>query len=224
MLLGGLALGLFGDDSSGSPSVRFFGTPPATRTPAPPATRDPSEFTPIPSSPTSQAAPAGTQPGEGPTGSGTQNPIMTATPTLEVAPTAEPTPTPPTIDPVVEYVDSANQYTPALLAQVEYLIGNASAPNLQAEDWRNFTLESAQTLQSLAASLGSLPAPGCVSGSHGTLVAAANQASAAAGQIAAGVNANDAAAVSAAAGALSAARDQLGAAVTEVSNTIASSC
>jgi hypothetical protein len=40
----------------------------------------------------------------------------------------------------------------------------------------------------------------------------------------AAVNANDAAAVSAAGGALAAARDLVGSAVTEVSNTIASSC
>ena len=226
LLVGGLALGLFGGDSSGSPSVRLLETPPATRTPPPAATRDPSELTPVPENPTSEV-PAGD---DTPVAGETPDAIQTATPTLEVAPTvadpsaAEPTATPPSTDPVVEYVNGANQYTPALLAQIEYLLGNASAPNVAAEDWRTFTLESAQNLQALAGSLAGLSAPGCVSGAHGSLAAAANEASAAAGQVIAGVEANDAAAVSAAAGSLGTARDLVGGAVTEVSNTIASSC
>jgi len=219
LLIGGLAFGLFGDDTSGSPSVRLLGTPPATRTPAPAATRDPSEFTPVPPTSTS-GVPAGGTPGAGETPGG----IQTATPTLEVAPTVEATEVPPVVNPVSEYVASANQYAPPLLAQVEYLIGNANAPAIASQDWRTFTLESAQNIQALAGALAGLAAPGCVSGAHGTLVAAANQASAAAGQVIAGVNANDAAAVSAAAGGLGASRDLVGAAVTEVSNTIASSC
>jgi hypothetical protein len=219
LLIGGLAFGLFGEDSSGSPSVRLLGTPPATRTPPPAATRDPSQLTPVPPTPTSQV-PASGSPGA----ATTPSTIQTATSTLEVAPTLEPTETPPPVDPVVEYVDTANQYTPALLAQIEYLISNAAAPNVAAPDWRSFTLESAQNLQSLAGALAGLSAPACVSAAHGSLIAAANQASSAAGQVIAAVNANDAAAVSAAGGALAAARDLVGSAVTEVSNTIASSC
>jgi hypothetical protein len=221
LLVGGLAFGLFGDDTSGSPSVRLLGTPPATRTPPPATTRDPSELTPVPPSATSETATTGTQ-----AAGNTPSAIQTATPTLEVAPTAdvEPTEAPPVVDPVDDYIAAANQYAPALLAQIEYLLGNASAPNITATDWRTFTLESAQNIQALAGALAGIAAPGCVSGAHGSLVAAANEASAAAGQVAAGVNANDAAAVGAATGPLGAAQSLVGGAVTEVSNTLGSAC
>jgi hypothetical protein len=216
LLAGGLAFGLFDGDSSGSPSVTHLVTPPPTRTPEPPATRNPSEFTPVPTS----QLPVVASPNSG----NVPNPTPTATPTLEVAPTAVPTATPPSIDPVVEYVDTANQYTRDLFAQIEYLIGNASAPNLDAEDWRSFTLESTQSVMSLAGGLAVLPAPACVSGAHETLAGAANQAVAAASQLAAAVDGDDEPGVSAAGAALSTARNLIVDAVTEVSNTIAASC
>ena len=222
LLVAGLAFGLFSDDSSGSPSVRLLGTPPATRTPAPAATRDPSEFTPVAPTATSEA-PAETPGAETPATGETPGGIQTATPTLEVAPTAEATPEP-EVNTVAVYVDTANQYTPGLVGQIDYLIGNVNAPNITSEEWRNFTLDSAQTVQGLAAALAGVAAPACASDAHGTLVAAANQASVSAGQVIAAVNAINASAATAASGGLGAARDAINGAVVNVSNTIASSC
>ena len=211
LLVAGLAFGLFGGDS-GSPSVRLLGTPPPTRTPPPAATRNPNEFTPIPPTATSQAPVGQETPGTGET----PNPIQTATPTLEVAPTAVATAAP-QVNPVQVYVDTANQYTPGLVAQIEYLIGNVSAPNIGSSDWRNFTVKSAQNIQALAGGLAGISTPACVASAHGQLVASANQASSAAGQVIAAVNANDAGAASATAGALGASRDAINSAVGAVS-------
>ena len=243
LLIAGLAFGLFGDDSSGAPSVRLLGTPPATRTPAPPATRDPSQFTPIAPSPTpseptgatgaattpgAETPEAGETPAGGETPAATETPSLiqtaTPTPTLEIAPTeAPPTPTP-DVNTALAYVDEANQYTPALVAQLDYLIGNVNAPNITSSEWRDFTLQSAQAIQGVAASLSGVVAPGCVAGPHSSLVAAAGQASAAAGEVIAAVNSNNASAATAAAGSLSAARDGINSAVANISNTVASSC
>jgi hypothetical protein len=220
LLLAGIAFGLFGGDSNGSPSVRLLGTPPATRTPAPPATRNPSEFTPV--VPVDTVAPAGggtPAAGQTPAGGETPNPIQTATATLEVAPTAAAT-TAPAVNEVQVYVDTANQYTPALVAQLTYLAGNASAPNLASTDWVNFTLESAQSVQTLASAVAGISAPACLSSPHSALVAAANQASGAAGQVIAAVTATDANGVSASAGAVTSARDAVDSAVSTISAAI----
>ena len=230
LLFAGLAFGLFGSDSSGSPSVRLLGTPPATRTPAPGATRSPSEFTAVVPTET-PAVPAGETPtvpaGETPATGETPSAIQTATPTLEVAPTeaatAAPTATP-QVNETGAYIDSANQYTPALVAQVEYLISNVNAPSVNDPSWQAFTLESAQNIQGLAAGLAGISAPACVSAAHGSLVAAANQASASAGGVIAAVQAGDAGAASAAGGGLVAARDAINGAVATVSSTVGSAC
>jgi hypothetical protein len=223
LLFAGLAFGLFGDDNGGSPSVRFLGTPPATRTPPPAVTRAPSEFTPVP--PTSTpVVPAGETPGAETAVPGTTEiPIQTATPTLEVAPTAAATATP-EVNTVAVYVDTANLYTPGIVAQIDYLIGNVNAPNITSAEWRSFTTESAQAVQGYAASLAGVAAPACVAGAHGSLVTAANQASASAGEVITAVNANNGSAATAASVGLSAARDAINNAVANVSNTIGSSC
>ncbi len=235
LLIAGLAFGLFSDNGSGSPSVRLLGTPPATRTQAPATTRSPSELTPVLPTATS-AVPGGETPGaetpgaetpgaETPATGDTPSPIQTATPTLEIAPTAAATATPtPQVNDVANYVDAANQYTPGLVTQIDYVVGNVNAPNITSADWRNFTIEAAQNIQGLAASLGSLAAPACVSAEHGSLVAAANQASASAGEIIAAINANNANAATTAGGGLAAARDSINGAVGAVSNAVANSC
>lgn len=228
LLVAGLAFGLFSSGSGDSPSVRLLGTPPATRTPAPAATRSPSELTPVPPTATS-GIPAGETPANGtpangtPAVSPTESPIQTATPTLGVAPTAVATPTPAT-NPVVVYVDTANQYTPSLVSQVDYLIGNVNAPAMSDANWRNYTTQSAQNIENLAANLASISAPACVSSAHGSLVAAANQASAAAAQVIAAINANDTGSLQATSGPLSNARDAINVAVTKVSSTVSSDC
>lgn len=243
LLAAGLAFGLFSGDSSGSPSVRLLGTPPATRTPAPAATRPPTEFTPV--TPANNGAPPIDTPteqtpaGENPNGSQqpepTQPPVTepTATPTLEIAPTQVPTEVPteeptevptesPSTNELVAYVDSANEYTPPLVANIEYLVGNVNAPNMADESWRTFTQDAATTIQGLAGSLASLYAPDCVSSAHGTLVAAANQASAAAGTVIAAVEAEDSVAAAGAGGSLVSARDSINSAVATVSAAVAS--
>jgi hypothetical protein len=230
LVFAGLVFGVFGSSGGNSPSVRLLGTPPATRTPAPATTRSPSEFTPVVPTAISQLPPAET-PGEGTPAAETPLPGVptsplqspTPTPTLEVAPTAAPTATPQTNE-VTVYVDSANQYTPSLVAQIEYLIGNTSAPAVGDPSWKSFTLESAQYVQGLAGSLASIPAPACVASAHGGLVAAANQASAAASQVAAAVNADNPGAVTSAGAGLAGARDAINSAVADVSATIGSSC
>jgi hypothetical protein len=225
LLIAGLAFGLFSEDSSGSPSVRLLGTPPATRTPPPAVTRDPSQITPIPPTETS-VVPAGETPDAGtpivetPPAGETPGGIATATPTLEVAPTAVATSTP-EVNTVTVYVDSANQYTPALVGQIDYLLGNINSPNITSAEWRNFTIESAQAIQGYAAALGGLAAPGCVANAHGALVSAANQASASAGAVISAVNSINASAATAQSGALASARSGVDSAVASISSAVA---
>jgi hypothetical protein len=220
LLVAGLAFGLFGDDSSGSPSVRLLGTPPATRTPPPAATRDPSQITPVATVETPVVVPGGetTVAGTVPAGE-TPGGIATATATLEVAPTEAPTATP-EVNTVQVYIDEANAYTPGLVAQLDYLIGRTGSPDVGNEGWRNDVLVSAQDIQTRASVLAGIAAPGCVAGAHGTLVAAANQASSAAGAAASAASAQDAGAASAASGSLGDARSAVNSAVGEVSAAI----
>jgi hypothetical protein len=118
------------------------------------------------------------------------------------------------------YVDSANSYTPGLVAQIEYLIGNVNAPNVNSAEWRTFTLVAAQSVQGLAGAAAGTPAPGSVATPHAGLAAAVNQASSAAGAVIAAVNANDAGADQATAGALSSARSAIDSAVGSVSAAV----
>jgi hypothetical protein len=123
---------------------------------------------------------------------------------------------------VSDYIAAANSYTPDLVAQLDYLAGNASSPAVNDTTWQSYTIQSAEAVQSLAASLGSISAPGCVSSANSSLVAAASEASSAAGQVIAGVQAGDAAAISSAAGSLAGARDSVNSAVAAVSTAVGS--
>ena len=175
------------------------------------------------------------------TGATTGAPIPTAAASATVKPTntpaaASPTSVPPTatravqptavpptatsvpVSPKTTYINGVNQYLGSFSGQLTYLVGNVNSPKLSDATWKQYTVQSAQSVQSLASQIAGVSAPSCESSAAATLNQGVNAASTAAGQVIAAVNAGDANALSAAASSLSSATGTINSGITAVQN------
>jgi hypothetical protein len=136
----------------------------------------------------------------------TITPVRSTTPAATSTPAAaKPTNTPVPVSGKTTYINQVNPPLGSFSAQLNYLIGNASAPNLGDANWKTYTTQAAQNVKTLAGQVAAVQGPACLASGRTTLVQGVNQASSAADAVIAAINGANAAGVTAAAATLQAA-------------------